>query len=187
VRTTENSSIDWISIGDEITKTLKPIRQIAREYGVSDTAVRKVMEKRNWTRPQQPEAPEPARDLARQQRQAAKAIASAPIADLTARGRGIILDLMAELEFLNRNHQTLASMVEDYVSGASDATVRAKLIKALDHETRSKTANYLATALAKLGDVSPGKKEQAEADAKTAGVGSEWEADLQFVPLKTAN
>ena len=71
-------------------------------------------------------------------------------------------------------------MVETYVGGANDATARAKLIKALNHETRSKTANYLATALAKLHDAAPGKKEAAEAAAQTAGQGTDWGDDLDF-------
>jgi hypothetical protein len=54
---------------------------------------------------------------------------------LTARGRNIILALMDELEFLNRNHETIAGMVEDYVNGEKDAGARAKLLKVLDHET----------------------------------------------------
>jgi hypothetical protein len=36
-------------------------------------------------------------------------------------------------------------------------------------------------------DAKPGKKEAAEAAAQTAGQGSEWEADLQFIASKTAN
>jgi hypothetical protein len=86
---------------------------------------------------------------------------------------------MDELEFLNANHETLAGLVEDYVNGDKEAGVKAKLLKALDHETRSKTANYLATALAKLNDAAPGKKEQAQADAETAGQGSGWGDDLE--------
>lgn len=85
---------------------------------------------------------------------------------------------MAELEFLNANHQTLADMVEDYVNGEKDDRTRARLVKALDHETRSKTANYLATALAKLNDAAPGKKEELQAAAETAGQGSGWGDDL---------
>jgi hypothetical protein len=109
---------------------------------------------------------------------AAKSMASASVKDLTGRGRNIILDLMAELEFLNANHQTLVEIVEDYVNGDKDDRTRARLVKALDHETRSKTANYLATALAKLNDAAPGKKEEARDAAETAGQNSAWGDDL---------
>jgi len=40
----------------------------------------------------------------------------------------------------------------------------------------------------KTSDAKPaGKKEQAEAAAQSAGKGSEWEADLQFIASTTAN
>jgi hypothetical protein len=97
---------------------------------------------------------------------------------LTARGRNIILALMDELEFLNRNHETIADMVDRLCERREGRHAGPSCSRSLDHETRSKTANYLATALAKLNDAAPGKKEQAEEDAKTAGQGSGWGDDL---------
>jgi hypothetical protein len=38
----------------------------------------------------------------------------------------------------------------------------------------------------KMADTPIGKKERAEADAQTAGVGSEWEDDLAFIASTTA-
>jgi hypothetical protein len=167
-------------VGEAYSTESLSIRALAKKFGVSDTAVRKEAKKRGWVKFDANQTDcEPAREPRQPAAEAtAKAIASTPVKELTARGRNIILDLMSELEFLNRNHQTLADMVEDYINGDKDAGARAKLLKALDHETRSKTANYLATALAKLVDAAPGKKEQAEDDAKTAGQGSGWGDDL---------
>lgn len=182
MRTREGNSTDWVQVGEAYrTKTLS-IRAIAKEFGISDTAIRKEAKKRGWVRP---DTETPIRELACEPRanrseSAAKSIASTPVSALTARGRNIILALMDELEFLNRNHETLVGMVEDYVNGEKEAGIRAKLLKALDHETRSKTANYLATALAKLNDAAPGKKQQAEEEAKTAGQNSDWDDDLDF-------
>ena len=184
VRTREGNSPDWVQIGEAFSKETVSIRALAKHHGVSDTAIRKEAKKRGWTRPDAnhlPREPEckPAREPEQNRSEArARSIASATVKDLTARGRNIILALMDEMEFLNRNHETIAGMVEDYINGEKDSSARAKLLKALDHETRSKTANYLATALAKLNDAAPGKKEQAEADAKTAGQGSGWGDDL---------
>lgn len=184
MRTGEEYSTDWIQIGDAYCNETLSIRALAKRHGLSDTAIRKEAKKRGWTRPDANEPPrEPECKPEREPEQngseaAAKAIASTPVKVLTARGRNILLSLMDELEFLNRNHETIAGMVEDYVNGEKDAGARAKLLKVLDHETRSKTANYLATALAKLNDAAPGKKEQAEDDAKTAGQGSAWGDDL---------
>lgn len=182
MRTREGNSPDWVQVGEAYSTETLSIRALAKKFGVSDTAVRKEAKKRGWVRPEperlarEPEC-EPA---ANRVESTAKSAASTPVSVLTARGRNIILDLMDELEFLNRNHETLVGLVEDYVNGEKDSSARAKLLKALDHETRSKTANYLATALAKLNDAAPGKKQQAEEEAKTAGQNSEWEDDLDF-------
>ncbi len=155
------------------TETLS-IRALAKKFGVSDTAIRKEAKKRGWVRPKAGgDACEPACEPPSDRAEAAaKSIASTPVSALTARGRNIILALMDELEFLNRNHQTLADMVEDYVNGEKEDGIRAKLLKVLDHETRSKTANYLATALAKLQDAAPGKKQERQENAeKTSSSG----------------
>jgi hypothetical protein len=85
---------------------------------------------------------------------------------------------MSELEFLNKNAGVLSELVEQHFNGEDDDSAKRKLLKALDHETRTKSANYLATALAKLTDAAPGKKDQAQADAQTAGHGSGWGSDL---------
>jgi hypothetical protein len=185
VRTGEENSTNWVQIGEVYQSETLSIRALAKRFGISDTAVRKEAKKRGWSRPEGAQAArEPDCKPAREPRQRpaeaqAKSIAAASVKDLTGRGRNIILALMAELEFLNANHETLAGLVEDYVNGDKEAGVKAKLLKALDHETRSKTANYLATALAKLNDAAPGKKEQAQADAETAGQGSGWGDDLE--------
>ena len=184
VRTREGNSTDWIQIGDVYSTEPLSIRALAKRYGVSDTAIRKEAKKRGWTRPDANQAPrelrcEPQRELpAHRAEIAAREVAATPVHVLTARGRNIILDLMTELEFLNRNHQTLVDMVEVYVNGEKDGSARAKLIRLLDHESRAKTSNYLATALAKLVDAAPGKKEQAQTDADSAGQGSGWGDDL---------
>lgn len=151
---------------------------------MSDTAVRKQASKGGWQRLSLPKAiceppPQPAREpRATRSETAARSISTATVKELTDRGRNIILALMDELEFLNGNHQTLVDMVEDYVNGEKDDRTRFKLVKALDHETRSKTANYLATALAKLNDAAPGKKEAAQSAAETAGQDGGWGDDL---------
>lgn len=178
MQTKENSFADWTAIGEAVTKSLKSIRQIARENGLSDTAIRKEIKRRGWTRPTAlAERREP--PCARPLEIASRSVAGSSVPALTSRGRSIILDLMAELEFLNQNHQTLCELVEDYVNGTGDQQTRAKLMRALNHETRAKSANYLAAALAKLNDATPGKKEQAQAEAENAGKGSQWEDDLE--------
>jgi hypothetical protein len=192
VQTRENHSTDWIKIGDEFQKTLKSIRGIARDNGVSDTAVRKEAKRRGWVRPSEgSEGREPQREPecepSSQTEFAAKAVAGATVQELTTRGRGIILDLMSELEMLNKNAMVISEIVECWFDGEKDGSARNKLLKALDHETRTKSSNYLATALAKLNDAAPGKKEQAAAAAQTAGHGSAWGDDLDVSPATRPN
>lgn len=185
MRTREGNSTDWVQIGEAFRSESLSIRALAKKFGVSDTAIRKEAKKQGWSRPDaneppcEPECKPACEPFGGRSEARARSIASATVKDLTARGRNIILALMDEMEFLNRNHETIAGMVEDYVNGEKDSSARAKLLKGLDHETRSKTANYLATALAKLNDAAPGKKEQAEEDAKSAGQGSGWGDDLE--------
>lgn len=158
------------------------IRAIARKFGVSDTAVRKEAKKRGWVRPGanhgacEPEREPDCEPPSTRSEVAARSVASTPVSALTARGRNIILALMDELEFLNRNHETLSWLVEDYINGEKEDGVRAKLLKALDHETRSKTANYLATALAKLTDAAPGKKQERQENAESASSAGKYAA-----------
>lgn len=176
--------MDWIQIGDAYCNETVSIRALAKRHGLSDTAIRKEAKKRGWSRPdanQTPCEPEckPTREPEQSERVPRGALAVSPsVKDLTARGRNIILDLMAELEYLNQNAAVLMELVEGHFNGGKDASTKAKLLKALDHETRTKSSNQLATALAKLNDAAPGKKEQAEEDAKTAGQGSTWGDDL---------
>lgn len=180
MRTLEGLSPDWIQIGEAIQNSTKSIREIARERNLSDTAVRKMMKKHGWARPDQ-KAPrrEPIREPRREpvvtavlpdRDDLAKYLETASVKELTGLGRNIINDLMLELAFLNRNHETLRGMVEDYVNGSDreDRAERAKLAKALDHETRCKNANALASALAKLNDAGPGKKEERQDNAEQA-------------------
>lgn len=188
VRTLEGLSPEWVQIGDAVQNSHKPIRQIARESNLSDTAVRKMMKKQGWRRPGAPVArrepkSEPWCEPVRSPPQSrpddlAKYLETATVKELTGLGRNIINDLMVELTFLNRNHQTLEDLVETFVNGEKDDRTRAKLLKALDHETRCKNANALASALVRLNDAAPGKKEQAVEDAKNAGQGSGWGDDL---------
>jgi hypothetical protein len=184
VRTREGNSPDWIQIGEAFRNTAKPIREIAREHGISDAAIRKKAKGQGWSRDaaNQPRC-EPACEPQREQFQVplerpARPASSPTVADLTARGRNIILALMAELEYLNQHAIILMELVEANFNGEKEAGTKAKLLKALDHEVRTKSSNQLATALAKLNDAAPGKKEQAEEDAKTAGQGSGWGDDL---------
>src|SRR4051794_23749569 len=44
----------WDSIGADFFETAKSVRAIAREHGLSETAIRKMAKKRGWIRPELP-------------------------------------------------------------------------------------------------------------------------------------
>lgn len=187
VRTREGNSTDWIQIGEAYCSKPLSIRALAKQFGISDTAVRKEAKKRGWAKftANQPDCElprEPEREPEHRRIEPPRQVPRAPtVTELTARGRNIILSLMAELEYLNQHADTLMELVDANFNGEKDGATKAKLLKALDHEVRTKSSNQLATALAKLNDAAPGKKEQAEEDSKTAAAGTEW-GDLEDVP-----
>lgn len=186
MRTGENPSTDWIQIGEAYRSKPLSIRALAKQFGISDTAVRKEAKKRGWVKftANQPDCePERKPDCEPEQTrfEPRRAVPSATTKQLVERGRSIILSLMAELEYLNEHASTLMELVEIHFNGEKEGGVRAKLLKALDHEVRTKSSNQLATALAKLTDAAPGKKEQAEEESKTAAAGTEWD-DLENSP-----
>lgn len=195
METREENSPDWPEARRRFEEEPTSFRRLGEFLGKSHTAVAKVAKKEGWKKfnaeddfckpHRKPVEAAPSRGDADEVEARSPGVQSelegASVTDLTKRGRNLILDLMAELEFLNRNHQTLVDIVEAHVDGneREDRATRAKLIRSLDHETRAKTANNLATALAKLNDATPGKKQLAEEGARTAGQGSSWGDDLE--------
>ena len=88
---------------------------------------------------------------------------------------------MEELEFLNRHADDLSELVEEHFNGEKDERVRFRLQKALDHETRTKSSTQLASALQKLQDAAPGKKEERQSSAERVAAGGDddgWGDDL---------
>lgn len=186
MQTREGNSIDWDAVRrDYETKPISD-RALAKNVGVSDTALRKRAKKGGWVKlidasPNiEPEC-KPVRNPPQSRIDGAtKAVSGASVAELTARGRSIVLALMEELEFLNRHADELSEIVEAYFSGEKDDRIRFKLQKALDHETRTKSSTQLASALQKLQDAAPGKKEEQmiEAERVAAGGDDDWGDDL---------
>ncbi len=161
------------------TETTLSFRDISAQLGpggATHTTVQKWARLGNWKRPAKVEAPEwkprvkpvealPAPEPVYLDDPAPKP-PSATTKDLTERGRGIILALMAELEYLNQNASILMELVDANFNGEKDGATKAKLMKALDHEVRTKSSNQLATALAKLNDAAPTKKEERQDNAE---------------------
>jgi transposase len=178
METVEGNSSDRNRARIEFEEKGKSLRKIGAMFGVSHTAVKKWVVAGKWKRSAKVETterkprckPVDAPELAPPQID--PVVLSATMKYLTSRGRNIGLALMAELEFLNGHALTLSELVEAAFNGEKDGSIRAKLLKALDHETRTKSFNQLATALAKMNDAAPGKKEERQDNAeKSASAG----------------
>lgn len=185
VRTREGNSPDWIQIGEAFKKNDKSIRAIAKENGISDAAVRKEAKKRMWVRGAV-DAPkcEPNCEPEIEARDSTLApvvqAANAKPTELVKRGRNIILALMSELETETGNIHLLEELIEiDTADEKAPYRRRQALQKAVSLPVRAQAAKNLATALRTLADAAPGKKEQADDDAKNAGQGSDWQDDLE--------
>ncbi len=177
METLEENSTDWNLGRAEFEENGSSFRKIGDIIGLSHTAVAKRAKKDGWKRKPsgavecKPRCkPADAPDVAGPQ--VDPVVLTATVKDLTARGRNIILALMAELEYLNQNASILMELVDTNFNGEKDASTRAKLMKALDHEVRTKSSNQLATALAKLQDAAPSKKDERQDNAeKSASAG----------------
>jgi transposase-like protein len=176
METTTKTTVNWQQIKSEYQGTRQSVRDIARKYGITHTAVNKQAKRRNWTRPK------PSPDLVSRpvpippEHRATMTEPAAEVAELVKRGRGIVLTLMAELEVVNAHVCLLTELME--VETAEDkgpARLRA-LQRALSFPSRAQAAKNLANALATLRDAAPGKKDQARIDANTAS----QDSDLAF-------
>lgn len=202
MRTREELSPEWKQIGELVCESTLSYREIGRRFNFSDTAVRKAAAKHNWRRPdggsqkkREPKPREPQQKVfaaPRADTQPAyeppitgpspelKDLADASETELNRLGRNIVLEMMSELRFLNRNVEILSEFVESRLSGEEFAGERRVIDRLLNFETRTKAMSNLSTALSKMAASAPGKKEiqKTEAERIAAGGDDDWGDDL---------
>jgi DNA-binding PadR family transcriptional regulator len=172
VQTVEGNSPPVDLVREEYETKAISDRALAKKVGISDTALRKRARKGGWVKfcdikPNLQPHPKPESTTRRPNLNGmTKAVTAATTGQLTELGRELILELMEELKFLNRHADVLSEIVEAHFNGEKDGTVKYKLQKALDHETRTKSSAALAGALQKLQDAGPGKKEERQDNAE---------------------
>lgn len=187
----KKSTVNWQQIGVEYQGSRRSVREIAREHGITHSAIYQVAKHRKWTRPKglPPSAmlPDPVPDPIPPRIQRASTVpASKPdpafeaegaeVAQLVKRGRGIILTLMEELEAVNANCDLLTELINLQKADDGNAARRRILHRLQSFPSRVQAAKNLATALATLRDAAPGKKETQQEEAKDASAG--WLRDL---------
>jgi hypothetical protein len=165
----KNKAIDWKRVEADFRAGIMSIREIARFYEISDTAVHKKAKVEGWER--KPKAPGPFEEY-RSQR-------SAPIQGeilpppsvkpeaLTDRGRVLTGRLLDELEAVT----THAGELEDLIcQEEGDPRRRQALLKAISLPERAKTLKDIALTMKTLNEagVPEGKKAEKQRQAEEA-------------------
>lgn len=166
----EDKPIDWAGIERDYRAGVMTVREIARWYGVSHTAINKKSKEQGWER--KPKAQSPFEE--------AKSQRSAPMQGeilpppsvkpeaLTDRGRLLAGRLMEELESVT----THAGELEDMIcQEEGDPRRRQALLKAISLGERAKTMKDIALTMKTLNEAAApagGKKEEAQRNAEQA-------------------
>ncbi|MBL0374025.1 hypothetical protein JJB09_18550 [Rhizobium sp. KVB221] len=160
--------IDWVGIERDYRAGVMGIREIARWYGVSDTAIHKRAKADGWTRKEAPKGP--FQELREQRAVSIEIIPPASVKpeDLSDRGRAIAARMMDELEAVTAHVGDLEDMICDE---ESDPRRRQALLKAISLGERASTLKNLSTAIKTLNEAATpeGKKAQKQAAAEKVG------------------
>lgn len=158
--TKENKPIDWVGIENDYRAGVLSIRDIARWYGVSHTAINKRAKSENWNRAAQPkhlDRREPVERL------------STPVeaaADLSEKGKALAGRMMDELDAVTSLHGELEDMI---CAEESDSRRRQSLLRAISLGERAKTLKDISATLKAFSEVAaPAGKKAARKDAAAA-------------------
>lgn len=170
-KTSNDKPIDWAGIEKDYRAGVMRIREIARWYGVSDTAIRKKAKAEGWPPRETKKGPfEEARERA-----VVHAEILAPVSinsqHLTDRARAIADRMIDELESVTAHVGDLEDMICDE---ESDVRRRQALLKAISLGERATILKNLSTTMKTLNEASApeGKKAQRQASAeKSASAG----------------
>lgn len=163
----QDKPIDWIGIERDYKAGVMSNREIARWYGVSETAIRKKAKQEAWARKDKPKGPW---QDSSERRSAVEIVQPASVKPeaLTDRAKGIAGRLMDELESVTAFVGELEDMI---CAEESDPRRRQALLKALSLGERAMTLKNLSTTLKTLNEVQApeGKKAQRQAAAENVG------------------
>lgn len=155
-------------------------RALAREHGLSDTAIRKRAKAEKWQKASRPDlmhrgnpsqraaAEASANSPPREVRQPSPAMTPDQIID---RGRGLAVRLLDELETTTAYVGELEEMILTETEDDRDGRRRHAMQKAIDLPSRAAVLKNLALAAKTFAEAMPGKKEERADAAKKVGVG----------------
>jgi hypothetical protein len=191
VRTVENHSLDWEKIEKAWKRGIQSNRAIAREFGISESYLRKRAKEYDWTRENPPESlPGTPRALtvrtdvaagpsADQSSDEIKRAATVDPEELVRAGRDILIRLKDELDAITSHVGELEDMILEETADDKTSERRNAMLRAISFSTRMMAAKNYALAVKTLQDAAPGKKQQAqEAANNVGGADSKWGSDL---------
>ena len=176
--TDEKKPVDWAEIERDYRTSSMSVREIARWYGIRETAIRKRATKHGWERPERPEGsqtedrePEPAKvyvgTVLTPENTAPEAI--------VGRGRNLVMRLMDELDATTTREGELDAMIVSATDSGDQADQRAALKQAISLKQRADVLKALATAAKTLAEssapqgVKKARQEAGERVAKSSG------------------
>ncbi|WP_156461890.1 hypothetical protein [Rhizobium sp. Leaf321] len=156
----ENKPIDWDGIERDYRAGAMSVRDIARWYSVSHTAINKKAKAEKWLRAEQPkhlDRREPVERLGRP-------VETSP--DLTEKGKTLAGRMMDELDAVTSLHGELEDMI---CAEESDSRRRHALLKAISLGERAKTLKDISATLKTFNEAAaPAGKKAARKDAAAA-------------------
>jgi hypothetical protein len=160
----ENKPIDWAGIEKDYRAGVMSIREIAKWYGVSHTAINKKAKAEGWTREAQPKHFDRKPVLIGE---IVSVRVDATPEQLTGRARGMAARLLDELDTVTANIGQLEEMIE---TEESDPRRRGALMKAVSLGERAKTLKDISLTMKTLNETGApeGKKAARQESANKA-------------------
>ncbi|WP_313760179.1 hypothetical protein [Rhizobium sp.] len=156
----ENKPIDWAGIEKDYRAGALSVRDIARWYGVSHTAINKKAKSDGWVRVAQPKHINRSEPVER----VAKTLE--PTADLSEKGKALASRMMDELDAVTSLHGELEDMI---CAEESDSRRRQALLKSISLGERAKTLKDISATLKTFNEAAaPAGKKAARKDAAAA-------------------
>lgn len=163
----EKTTVDWAGIERDFTTTTRSIREIARWFQLSETAIRKRAKAEGWKRPEK----QASSQLQTSANQPAIGAPKDPpkIDEVIGRGRNLADRLLDELDALTLHHGEMDVIIQE---NEQDPARQQALRQAVSLPTRAKTLQTLALALKTMGETASdgksGKKAARQARAEDA-------------------
>jgi hypothetical protein len=188
--TDEKKPVDWAEIERDYRTSSMSVREIARWYGITETAIRKRAKKDGWTRPEKQEG---SQDDGREPEPQMVYVGTVLTPENTTpeaivgRGRNLVMRLMDELDATTTRQGELEALIVSSTDSGDAGNQREALMQAVSLKQRSDVLKALATAAKTLAEsgaaqgVKKARQEAGEAVAKGGGKFAAPAAPLRLV------